>query len=85
MKYTVNRTNFNDFSIYELNRREGRAYTIPYSSKETLAKTAFKKERYSSDIVKVLLTTSPPTFPMSSLSPYIGRILKSTAPPAAIS
>ena len=54
MKYTVNRTNFNDFSIYELNRREGRAYTIPYSSKETLAKTAFKKERYSSDIVKVL-------------------------------
>ncbi len=54
MKYTVNRTNFNDFSIYELNRREGRAYTIPYSSKEALAKTAFKKERYSSDIVKVL-------------------------------
>ena len=54
MKYTVNRTNFNDFSIYELNRREGRAYTIPYSSKETLTKTAFKKERYSSDIVKVL-------------------------------
>lgn len=66
MKYTVNRTNFNDFSIYELNRREGRAYTIPYSSKETLAKTAFKKERYSSDIVKVLsgkwvLNTTPPT------------------------
>lgn len=54
MKYTVNRTNFNDFSIFELNKREGRAYAIPYSSKEALAKTPFKKERISSDIVTVL-------------------------------
>ena len=26
MKYTVNKTNFRDFSFYELNKREGRAY-----------------------------------------------------------
>lgn len=54
MKYTFNRTNFNDFSFFELNKREGRAYTVPYSSKDTLAKTPFKKERTSSDIVTVL-------------------------------
>ncbi len=54
MKYTLNKTNFNDFSVYEINKLEGRGYSIPYSSKETLKKTSFKKERTSSDIVKVL-------------------------------
>ena len=54
MKYSINKTNFNDFSVYEINKREGRGYSIPYSSKESLKKTPFKKERISSDIVKVL-------------------------------
>ncbi len=54
MKYSLNKTNFNDFSVFEINKLEGRAYSIPYSSKEILKKTAFKKERTSSDIVKVL-------------------------------
>lgn len=54
MKYSINKTNFNDFSVYEINKLEGRGYSIPYSSKEILKKTAFKKERTSSDIVKVL-------------------------------
>ena len=54
MKYSIDKTNFNDFSVYEINKLEGRAYFIPYSSKETLKKTAFKKERTSSDIVRVL-------------------------------
>ncbi len=54
MKYTVNKTNFRDFSFYELNKREGRAYFIPFSDKETLEKTDFRKERFSSDLVRVL-------------------------------
>lgn len=54
MKYNINKTNFNDFSVFEINKLEGRAYQIPYSSKEILKKTPFKKERNSSDIVKVL-------------------------------
>ena len=54
MKYGINKTNYNDFSVYEINKLEGRAYAIPYSSKKALKKTPFKKERISSDIVKVL-------------------------------
>ena len=54
MKYSINKTNFNDFSVYEINKLEGRGYSIPYSSLEILKKTPFKKERISSDIVKVL-------------------------------
>ncbi len=54
MKYNLNKTNFNDFSVYEINKLEGRGYAIPYSSVETLKKTSLKKERTSSDIVRVL-------------------------------
>ena len=54
MKYTVNKTNYNDFSVFEINKLSGRGYSIPYSSKDELKKTSFKKERGSSDIVKLL-------------------------------
>lgn len=54
MKYSINKTNFNDFSIFEINKREGRGYFIPYSEKAILKKTPFKKERFSSDMVTVL-------------------------------
>ncbi len=54
MKYSINKTNFNDFSVFEINKLEGRGYAIPYSSVETLKKTSLKKERTSSDLVKVL-------------------------------
>ncbi len=54
MKYIINKTNYNDFSVFEINKLEGRAYAIPYSSVEKLKKTPFKKERTSSDMVKVL-------------------------------
>ncbi len=54
MKYGINKTNFNDFSVFEINKLEGRAYAIPYSSKDTLMKTVFKKERVSSDMVRLL-------------------------------
>ena len=54
MKYSINKTNFNDFSVFEINKREGRGYFIPYSEKSVLKKTPFKKERFSSDMVTVL-------------------------------
>lgn len=54
MRYEIQKKNFNDFSIFEINKRPGRAYMIPYSDKDVLAATAFKKERFSSDMVKVL-------------------------------
>ncbi len=54
MKYSINKTNFNDFSVFEINKREGRGYFIPYSEKAVLKKTSFKKERFSSDMVTVL-------------------------------
>ena len=54
MKYSINRTNYNDFSVYEINKLEGRGYAIPYSSTEMLKKIPLKKERSSSDIVRVL-------------------------------
>ena len=54
MKYSINRTNYNDFSVYEINKLKGRGYAIPYSSVEVLKKTSLKKERTSSDMVKVL-------------------------------
>ena len=54
MKYTVNKTNYRDFDTFEINRREGRAYFIPYSDKNTLQNTCFEKERVSSDLVRLL-------------------------------
>lgn len=54
MKYAINRTNFNDFDLFEENKLAPRAYTVPYSSKLALEKISLKKERYSSDIVRVL-------------------------------
>ena len=54
MKYTLKRKNFNDFSVYEINKLPGRAYTVPYSSKDALVKMPFRKEQYNSDIVRIL-------------------------------
>ena len=30
MRYTLNRTNYHDFSVYEVNKLPGRSYFIPY-------------------------------------------------------
>ena len=54
MKYTVNRKNFNDFSVYEINKLPGRFYSIPYSTKEMLSKVRFQNEIKNSDIVTLL-------------------------------
>ncbi len=54
MIYRFQHNNFNDFSVFELNKLPGRAYGIPYTAQKKLAKTPFKKERTSSDLVTVL-------------------------------
>ena len=54
MEYLINQTNYRDFSVFEDNKQKARAYFIPYSKRETLEKTSFKDERYSSDLVDVL-------------------------------
>lgn len=54
MKYRINKTNFNDFDVIEKNKLPGRAYMIPYSSKQELEKFKIKKEAYNSDLVQVL-------------------------------
>lgn len=54
MRYTVNKTNYREFDVYELDKRPARAYFIPYGSKTALEKTPFAQERFSSDMVEVL-------------------------------
>lgn len=54
MKYAINLENYRKFPLFEENKREGRAYFIPYSCRETLAATPFPEERYKSDRVTVL-------------------------------
>ncbi|NLP47617.1 MAG: hypothetical protein GX345_01575 [Clostridiales bacterium] len=54
MKYTIKRDNHCDFSIFEINKRPGRAYFVPYSQKSRLEGASLRDERYSSDLVKVL-------------------------------
>lgn len=54
MKYSINRENYRAFETVEINKCEGRAYFIPYSDRDVLAATDFHKERFSSDLVRVL-------------------------------
>lgn len=54
MRYRIDRQNHLDFDVFEINKRPGRAYFIPYSEKETLVTTPLSSERYSSDLVRVL-------------------------------
>ena len=43
-----------DFSVFEVNKAAPRAYAVPYSSRETLAATDVRKERYASDMTVCL-------------------------------
>lgn len=54
MKYSINKTNYKKFPLFEENKLPPRAYFIPYSDKETLEHTRITEERYSSDRVRVL-------------------------------
>lgn len=54
MKYIIDRANFRQFDVAEINKLSPRAYFVPYSSKEELDKQNVLTERYNSDMVKVL-------------------------------
>lgn len=54
MKYEINRNNYADFDVQEINKRAPRAYYIPYSSFAKLSKTPLNKERFSSEQVRKL-------------------------------
>ena len=54
MEYLINKSNYRDFSVFQDNKQEARAYFIPYSKRENLKNTSFKDERYNSDLVDVL-------------------------------
>ena len=54
MKYTINKDNFRNFDVAEINKLSPRAYFVPYSSMEKLCEQNVLTERYNSDMVTVL-------------------------------
>lgn len=54
MIYKIHKNLHNNFSVFEKNKLSPRAYSVPYTDKETLKNTEFTDERYASDIVEVL-------------------------------
>ncbi len=54
MIYSLNKTNYKDFSVYELGKLPARAYFIPFKAEEAMNKTNYITERYNSDKVTVL-------------------------------
>lgn len=54
MKFNVRNDNYKNFDVYKENVLEPRAYFIPFSDPEEMAKTDIRTERYGSDMVEVL-------------------------------
>ncbi len=54
MKYTLNQTNYSDFSVYEVNKLPGRSYFIPYPDREAADAVTVKEKRYNSPKVQCL-------------------------------
>ena len=54
MKYIINRANFRQFDIAEINKLPPRAYFIPYETKKALTEQTVLTERYNSTMVRVL-------------------------------
>lgn len=54
MQYSLKTNHYRDFDTFEINKRAGRAYFIPYTTQKQLAQTALADERYSSPLVSVL-------------------------------
>ncbi|MBQ6119192.1 MAG: hypothetical protein IJK98_08165 [Clostridia bacterium] len=54
MKYQINKKLHSDFGTFEKNKLAPRAYAIPYADKEALRAVAPIRERYGSDMVRVL-------------------------------
>ncbi len=54
MRYTIQRSNYKDFHVFEMNKRPGRSYFIPFSTRAELGKTDYLHERERSDRVQLL-------------------------------
>lgn len=54
MNYSINKNNYRDFNVIELNKLDARAYFIPYKDEKLLSSSDILSERYNSDMVKVL-------------------------------
>lgn len=54
MIYSLNKTNYKDFSVYEIGKLPARAYFIPFKTQDAMMKTDYITERYNSDKVTVL-------------------------------
>ena len=54
MKYQINKTNFNDFKVFEINKLPGRFYNIPFTAKSGVQKSSFRNEIKNSDMVTIL-------------------------------
>ena len=51
MKYTINKTNYCDFTVWEQNKLPGRSYFIPYPDRAQADNALPKEKRYRSDKV----------------------------------
>ena len=51
MRYSINNTNYCDFSTIELNKLHGRTYFIPYPDRDAACAVAPKEKRYKSEKV----------------------------------
>ncbi|MBQ8075913.1 MAG: hypothetical protein IJ237_08005 [Oscillospiraceae bacterium] len=54
MKYLLNKTNYHDFSVYQVNRLPARSYFIPYPTREEADSVPAKEKRYRSSKVQCL-------------------------------
>ncbi len=54
MKYDLNKTNYHDFAVYEVNKLPGRSYFIPYPDRESACSVSPKEKRYRSPKVQCL-------------------------------
>ena len=54
MKYTLNKTNYSNFNLFEENKLPGRSYFIPYGNKKDASKVSMKERRYRSSKVYCL-------------------------------
>lgn len=54
MRYTIQKSSYKDFSVFEKNKRPGRSYFIPFSTRAALGGTDYLHEREQSDRVQLL-------------------------------
>ena len=54
MQYSINSTNYCDFSVIEINKLPARSYFIPYPDREKADLVSGDKKRYSSSKVRCL-------------------------------